>query len=68
MSTPSQNRQARAQKEYVLKLYVTGATRRSQRAISNLNAICEEHLQGRYDLEVVRPRVILPRRNGPRKR
>jgi circadian clock protein KaiB len=41
------------QKKYVLKLYVTGATRRSQRAITNLNAICQEFLQGRYDLQVV---------------
>lgn len=40
-------------KKYVLKLYVTGATRRSQKAITNLNSICEEYLQGRYDLQVV---------------
>ena len=38
---------------YVLRLYVSGLTPRSQRAIDNLKAICEEHLQGRYDLEVV---------------
>lgn len=40
-------------KEFVLKLYVTGGTRRSQRAVENLNAICEEYLSGRYELEVV---------------
>lgn len=44
---------AASRKHYVLKLYVTGATRRSQNAIHNLNAICEEFLQGRCDLEVV---------------
>ena len=38
---------------YVLKLYVTGATRRSQRAITNLNSICSEYLQGDCDVEVV---------------
>jgi circadian clock protein KaiB len=38
---------------YVLKLYVTGATRRSQRAITNLNSICTEYLQGNCDVEVV---------------
>jgi circadian clock protein KaiB len=38
---------------YVLRLYVTGATTRSARAISNIRKICEEHLEGRYDLEVV---------------
>jgi circadian clock protein KaiB len=53
MSTTPQNSRAGSRKRYVLKLYVTGATRRSQRAITNLNSICEEHLKGRYDLEVV---------------
>ena len=38
---------------YVLRLYVTGATARSRRAIVNLDAICREHLKGRYDLEVI---------------
>ena len=42
-----------AAKEYVLRLYVTGSTARSSRAIRNLKAICEEHLQGRYQLEVI---------------
>jgi circadian clock protein KaiB len=39
--------------KYVLRLYVTGATARSRRAIVNINAICNEHLQGKYDLEVI---------------
>jgi circadian clock protein KaiB len=38
---------------YLLRLYVTGTTRRSTRAIQNIKRICEEQLQGRYDLEVV---------------
>jgi circadian clock protein KaiB len=38
---------------YVLRLYVTGTTPHSMRAIVNIRKICEEHLQGRYDLEVV---------------
>jgi circadian clock protein KaiB len=38
---------------YVLKLYVTGMTPRSQRAIENIRVICEEHLKGRYTLEIV---------------
>ena len=37
----------------MLKLYVTGATGRSLRAIANIKAICEQYLKGRYDLEVV---------------
>ncbi|MDZ4760600.1 MAG: circadian clock KaiB family protein [Alphaproteobacteria bacterium] len=38
---------------YVLRLYVTGTTRHSARAIVNIRNICEEHLQGRYELEIV---------------
>jgi len=38
---------------YVLRLYVTGTTRNSTRAIVNIRNICEEHLQGRYELEIV---------------
>lgn len=39
--------------KYVLRLYVTGTTPHSARAITNIRKICEEHLQGRYELEVV---------------
>ncbi len=45
-------RDAKKQK-YILRLYVAGTTPRSQQAIRTVTAICEEHLQGRYDLEVV---------------
>jgi len=38
---------------YVLRLYVTGMTPRSAAAIRNLQAICDERLAGRYDLEVI---------------
>ena len=38
---------------YVLQLYVTGMTPRSTRAIANAKKICEEHLQGQYDLSVI---------------
>lgn len=38
---------------YVLRLYVTGATDRSLRAVANLRKFCERHLEGRYDLRVV---------------
>jgi circadian clock protein KaiB len=38
---------------YVLRLYVTGQTPRSLRAIQNIKHICETHLKGRYDLEVI---------------
>jgi circadian clock protein KaiB len=38
---------------YVLRLYVTGATPNSRRAIENVRKICEEHLQGRYELKII---------------
>ena len=38
---------------YVLRLYVTGMTPRSTRAISAVRAICEEFLAGRFDLEII---------------
>ena len=38
---------------YVLRLYITGTTPQSARAIVNIRKICEENLEGRYDLEVV---------------
>lgn len=44
---------ADANVRYVLRLYITGTTSRSTKAIVNIRKICEEHLQGRYDLEVV---------------
>jgi circadian clock protein KaiB len=38
---------------YILRLYVTGTTPNSQRAIENVRKICEEHLKGRYELEII---------------
>jgi circadian clock protein KaiB len=38
---------------YVLRLYVTGTTPKSTRAIHNLTQWCQEHLAGCYDLEVI---------------
>ena len=38
---------------YQLRLYVAGSTPQSQRAIANIKHICESHLAGRFDLEVI---------------
>ncbi len=43
----------KVKEKYVLRLYIAGLTPRSQKAIKNIKKICEEHLKGRYDLEVV---------------
>jgi len=42
-----------AKEHYLLRLFVTGQTPRSIRSVENLRRICEQHLPGRYDLEVV---------------
>jgi len=39
--------------KYILRLYITGTTSRSVLAITNLKKICEEYLEGRYELEVI---------------
>ena len=39
--------------KYILRLFITGATSRSVQALSNLKKICEEYLEGKYELEVV---------------
>ncbi|WP_243374705.1 circadian clock KaiB family protein [Geotalea sp. SG265] len=39
--------------KYLLRLYVAGTTPNSRRAIENVRKICEEHLKGRYELEIV---------------
>jgi circadian clock protein KaiB len=38
---------------YILRLYVAGMTSRSARAVENVRAFCEKHLEGRYDLQIV---------------
>jgi len=39
--------------EWILRLYVAGQSPRSAAALRNLKAICEEHLAGRYRIEVI---------------
>jgi circadian clock protein KaiB len=41
------------QPDYVLRLFVSGYTPRSQRAIDNLRNICERYLKGRHRIEVI---------------
>ena len=38
---------------YILKLFVTGTTPRSARAVVNIRRICEENLKDNYDLEII---------------
>jgi circadian clock protein KaiB len=38
---------------WLLRLYVAGQTPKSIAALSNLKRICETHLAGRYEIEVI---------------
>jgi circadian clock protein KaiB len=48
-STPN----AAESNRYILRLYVAGQTPKSVLAIANIKRICEEELQGQYDLQVI---------------
>jgi circadian clock protein KaiB len=48
-SLASDSRQAK----YVLRLYVNRSTLKSKLAVENIKRVCEQHLEGRYDLEVI---------------
>ena len=43
----------KSKEKYVLKLYITGMTPRSQQALHNIKKICQEYLGDNYDLEVI---------------
>jgi circadian clock protein KaiB len=43
----------RKPKTYNLRLYVAGQTPKSTRAFANLERLCEKHLKGRYQIEVI---------------
>lgn len=45
--------EANKKSEHVLRLYITGASVNSTKAISNIKKICEEHLKGNYRLEII---------------
>ena len=41
------------EKEWELRLYVAGQTAKSVAALANLKKICEEHLEGKYHIEII---------------
>src|SRR4029079_1991623 len=41
------------QSKYLLRLYISRSTLKSKVAVENIQRVCEEHLEGRYDLEVI---------------
>ena len=38
---------------YLLKLYITGASPNSAKAVNNIKNICEKYLKNRYELEII---------------
>jgi circadian clock protein KaiB len=46
-------RPRRAKKTWELRLYVAGQTPKSLTAFANLKKICEEHMAGQYEIEVI---------------
>lgn len=46
-------KQEAVEERWLLRLYVAGQTPKSLIAFANLNKICEEHLKGRYEIEVI---------------
>ncbi len=51
--TASMRATATRPESWELRLYVAGKTSRSRTALDNLRRICEEHLAGRYSIEVI---------------
>lgn len=50
---PCKDKCENAEKAWQLRLYVAGQTSRSLAAFANLKRICEEHLEGKYKIEVI---------------
>jgi circadian clock protein KaiB len=44
---------AKQKKRWILKLYIAGQTTKSITAFANIKKICEEHLKGKYSIEII---------------
>ena len=53
MKTPRRKMSRLRQSKYLLRLYISRSTLKSKVAVENIQRVCEEHLKGRYDLEVI---------------
>jgi len=55
IAPPARPRAAKPRKPEVfkLRLYVAGQTPKSIRAFANLKVVCDKHLKGRYQIEVI---------------
>ena len=53
MNDSSKGADSKTGEKWRLRLYVAGQTPKSVAAFANLKRVCEEHLQGRYEIEVI---------------
>jgi circadian clock protein KaiB len=53
VSDPASTGETGKPERWELRLYTAGQTPRSLAAFRNLKAVCEEHLKGRYEIEVI---------------
>ena len=53
MEKPKESRSRGTRKAMELRLYVAGQTPKSVAAFANLKKICDEHLPGQYEIEVI---------------
>lgn len=52
-AAPARKKAAPSVAEWQLRLYIAGKTAKSEAALANLKLICENHLAGRYSIEVI---------------
>ena len=52
-ASTANTKEAAQHAEWILRLYIAGQSPKSLAAISNLHRICEEHLAGKYEVEVI---------------
>ena len=53
MKTPPKKVLSARAGRFLLRLYVNRSTVKSKLAVKNIGRVCEQHLRGRYDLEVI---------------
>ena len=51
--SPKESKTVKAEESWQLRLYVAGQTPKSMAAFANLKRICEEYLEGKYQIEVI---------------
>jgi circadian clock protein KaiB len=52
-TTTPRKRPSKRKGDYALRLYITGVTQLSRRALTNIKEICEKNFKGQYTLEIV---------------